>query len=108
MTAHPADPVAPSDRPHRREMPPTSPASGLGTLLRLTLRLARRRLIWWTLAVAVLGYYVSHTQLLVAYPGVTVVPYLSPLALALGVLGALPAVATPVPATAPVRREVTA
>lgn len=54
MTAHPADPVAPSDRPHRREMPPASPASGLGTLLRLTLRLARRRLIWWTLAVAVL------------------------------------------------------
>jgi energy-coupling factor transport system permease protein len=39
---------------------------------------------------------------------VTVVPYLSPLALALGVLGALPAVTTPVPATAPVRREVTA
>jgi energy-coupling factor transport system permease protein len=60
------------------------------------------------LAVAVLGYYVSHTQVVVAYPGVTVVPYLSPLALVLGVLGALPAVATPVPATAPVRREVTA
>ena len=59
------------------------------------------------IAVAVLGYYVSHTQVVVAYPGVTVVPYLSPLALALGVLGALPAVATPVPATAPVRREVT-
>jgi energy-coupling factor transport system permease protein len=57
------------------------------------------------IAVAVLGYYVSHTQVVVAYPGVTVVPYLSPLALALGVLGALPAVATPVPATAPVRRE---
>jgi energy-coupling factor transport system permease protein len=44
----------------------------------------------------------------VAYPGVDVMPYLSPLALALGVLGALPAVATPVPASAPVRHEVAA
>jgi len=57
-------------------------------------------------AVAVLGSYVSHTQLVVAYPGVDVLPYLSPLALVVGVLGALPAVATPVPATAVVRQEV--
>jgi len=57
-------------------------------------------------AVAVLGSYVSHTQLVVAYPGVDVLPYLSPLALVVGVLGALPAVATPVPATAAVRQEV--
>ena len=57
-------------------------------------------------AVAVLGSYVSHTQLVVADPGVDVLPYLSPLALVVGVLGALPAVATPVPATAAVRQEV--
>jgi energy-coupling factor transport system permease protein len=57
-------------------------------------------------AVAVLGSYVSHYQLVVAYPGVAVVPYLSPLALVVGVLGALPAVTTPVPATAAVRQEV--
>ncbi|NPC43270.1 CbiQ family ECF transporter T component [Nocardioides sp. zg-1230] len=59
-------------------------------------------------AVAVLGWYVGRTQAIVAYPGVDVMPYLSPLALALGVLGALPAVATPVPASAPVRQEVAA
>jgi energy-coupling factor transport system permease protein len=59
-------------------------------------------------AVAVLGWYVGRTQVVVAYPGVDVMPYLSPLALALGVLGALPAVATPVPASAPVRQEVAA
>jgi energy-coupling factor transport system permease protein len=59
-------------------------------------------------AVAVLGWYVGRTQVVVAYPGVDVMPYLSPLALALGVLGALPAVATPVPASAPVRHEVAA
>ncbi|MCP3422506.1 energy-coupling factor transporter transmembrane component T [Nocardioides pinisoli] len=59
-------------------------------------------------AVAVLGWYVAHTQLVVAYPGVDVVPFLSPLALACGVLGTLPAIATPVPASAPVRQEVTA
>ena len=57
-------------------------------------------------AVAVLGSYVSHYQLVVAYPGVAVLPYLSPLALVVGVLGALPAVTTPVPATAAVRQEV--
>jgi energy-coupling factor transport system permease protein len=57
-------------------------------------------------AVAVLGWYVGRSQVVVAYPGVDVMPYLSPLALALGVLGALPAVATPVPASAPVRHEV--
>jgi energy-coupling factor transport system permease protein len=55
--------------------------------------------------VAVLGWYLAHTQVVVAYPGVDVVPYLSPLALGLGVLGTLPAFATPVPASAPVRRE---
>ena len=59
-------------------------------------------------AVAVLGWYVAHTQVVVAYPGVDVAPYLSPLALLVGVLGALPAVATPVPASALVHREATA
>jgi energy-coupling factor transport system permease protein len=58
--------------------------------------------------VAALGWYVGHTQVAVAYPGVDVAPYLSPLALAVGLLGTLPAVATPVPATALVHREVTA
>ena len=57
-------------------------------------------------AVAVLGSYVSHYQLVVAYPGVAVLPYLSPLALVVGVLGALPAVTTPVPAPAAVRQGV--
>lgn len=60
------------------------------------------------IAVAALGWYVGRTQVVVAYPGVDVTPYLSPLALALGVIGALPAVATPVPASAPVRQEVAA
>lgn len=50
--------------------------------------------------VAALGWYVGHTQVLVAYPGVDAVPYLSPLALAVGLVGMLPAVATPIPATA--------
>jgi len=52
------------------------------------------------LVVAVLGWYLGHTQVAVAYPGVTVAPYLSPLALGVGLIGILPAVATPVPATA--------
>ena len=60
------------------------------------------------LGVAVLGWYVGHTQVAVAYPGVEVAPYLSPLALLVGLVGTLPAVATPVPATAAVPREVTA
>jgi energy-coupling factor transport system permease protein len=55
--------------------------------------------------VAVLGWYVAHTQVAVAYPGVEIAPFLSPLALVVGVIGTLPAVATPVPASAPVRRE---
>ena len=50
--------------------------------------------------VAGLGWYVGHTQVPVAYPGVDVAPYLSPLALAVGLLGTLPAVVTPLPATA--------
>jgi len=50
------------------------------------------------LLVAVLGWWFGHSQVAVAYPGVDVAPYLSPLALAVGVLGTLPAVATPVPA----------
>lgn len=61
--------------------------------------------------VAALGWYVGHTQVVVAYPGVEVVPYLSPLALAVGVLGTLPAILTPIPATASVAlraREATA
>ncbi|SEB28618.1 energy-coupling factor transport system permease protein [Nocardioides exalbidus] len=57
------------------------------------------------LAVAVLGWYVGHTQVLVAYPGGDVAPYLSPLALLVGVLGTIPAVATPVPASALAQRE---
>ena len=60
------------------------------------------------LAVAVLGWWVGRTQVPVAYPGVDEAPYLSPLALAVGLLGILPAVATPVPASALAPREVTA
>ena len=60
------------------------------------------------LVVAVLGWYVGHTQVVVAYPGVDAMPYLSPLALVVGVLGTAPAVATPVPTTALAGREVTA
>jgi energy-coupling factor transport system permease protein len=52
------------------------------------------------IVVAVLAWTVSHTQVPVAYPGVDAMPYLSPLALAVGLVGMLPAVATPVPATA--------
>jgi len=52
------------------------------------------------IVVAALGSYVGHTQVPVAYPGVDVVPYLSPLALAVGLLGTLPAVATPIPSSA--------
>ena len=59
-------------------------------------------------AVAVLGWYVGHTQVVVAYPGVDAMPYLSPLALAVGVLGTVPAVTTPIPTTALGRREVAA
>lgn len=57
------------------------------------------------IVVAVLGWYVGHTQVAVAYPGVEIAPYLSPLALAVGLLGILPAVATPVPATALARSD---
>ncbi len=60
------------------------------------------------LTVAVLGWYLGHTQVPVAYPGVDVAPYLSPLALAVGLVGTLPAIATPIPATALAPREVTA
>ncbi len=59
-------------------------------------------------AVAVLGWYVAHTQVVVAYPGVDAMPYLSPLALVVGVLGTVPAVTTPVPATALARQEAAA
>jgi energy-coupling factor transport system permease protein len=58
--------------------------------------------------VAVLGWYIGRTQVVVAYPGVNVVPYLSPLALALGVVGILPGFFTPTPASAPVRQRVAA
>lgn len=54
-------------------------------------------------AVAVLGWHLGRTQVVVAYPTVDVMPYLSPLALAVGLLGLVPAVATPLPATTPVR-----
>jgi energy-coupling factor transport system permease protein len=49
------------------------------------------------IAVAILAWYLGRSQVPVAYPGVDVMPYLSPLALAVGLLGILPAVATPVP-----------
>ena len=52
------------------------------------------------ITVAALGWYVGRTQVGVAYPGVDVMPYLSPEALAVGVLGTVPAFATPVPASA--------
>ena len=55
--------------------------------------------------VAVLGWWVGRTQVVVAYPGVDVMPYLSPLALAVGLLGATPAVATPIPASALTRSD---
>ncbi len=55
--------------------------------------------------VAVLGWWVGRTQVMVAYPGVDVMPYLSPLALAVGLLGATPAVATPIPASALTRSD---
>ena len=59
-------------------------------------------------AVAALGWYVGHSQVVVAYPGVDAMPYLSPLALLVGVLGTAPAVATPVPSSALGRREAVA
>ncbi|CAM3547240.1 energy-coupling factor transporter transmembrane component T family protein [Nocardioides zeicaulis] len=52
-------------------------------------------------AVAALAWHLGRSQVVVAYPTVDVVPYLSPLALVVGLLGLVPAVATPVPATAP-------
>lgn len=58
------------------------------------------------IAVGALGWYVAHTQVAVAYPGVDVAPYLSPLALVVGLLGTVPAVATPVPATTLARSDV--
>lgn len=48
--------------------------------------------------VATLGWWFGHSQVAVAYPGVDIAPYLSPLALAVGLLGTIPAAATPVPA----------
>ncbi|KQV66012.1 cobalt ABC transporter permease [Nocardioides sp. Root122] len=59
------------------------------------------------LAVAVLGWWFAREQAAVAYPGVDVAPYLSPLALVVGLVGLLPAVATPLPSTA-LSREVAA
>ena len=53
--------------------------------------------------VGVLGWWLSRSQVPVAYPGVDVTPYLSPLALVVGLLGLVPAVATPLPSTAIVR-----
>ena len=50
------------------------------------------------LVVAVLAWHLGRTQVAVAYPTVDVVPYLSPLALVVGLLGVVPAVTTPVPA----------
>lgn len=52
-------------------------------------------------AVGVLAWWLSRSQVVVAYPTVDVAPYLSPLALAVGLLGLLPAVLTPPPAVAP-------
>lgn len=58
-------------------------------------------------AVAVLAWWFARTEVAVAYPTVDVVPYLSPLALLVGLLGLVPAVATPLPSTA-LAREATA
>jgi energy-coupling factor transport system permease protein len=55
------------------------------------------------IVVAGLGWYLGHTQVAVAYPGVDAAPYLSPLALAVGLVGTVPAVATPLPSTTLVR-----
>ena len=55
--------------------------------------------------VAVLGWWFAHAQVAVAYPGVDAAPYLSPLALVVGLLGLVPAVATPVPPSALSRRD---
>lgn len=52
------------------------------------------------LAVALLATWLGRTSVPVAYPGVESAPYLTPLALAVGLLGLLPAVVTPVPASA--------
>ncbi len=61
---------------------------------------------WWPaeiftvttgVVVAGLAWYLGRSQVAVAYPGVDVMPYLSPLALAVGLLGVLPALATPTP-----------
>lgn len=51
-------------------------------------------------AVGVLGWHFSRTQIPIAYPGVDVVPYLSVLALAVGLLGLVPVLATPEPEVA--------
>lgn len=59
------------------------------------------------LTVAVLGWWFAREQVAVAYPGVDVAPYLSPLALVVGLVGLVPAVATPLPSTA-LAREVAA
>lgn len=50
-------------------------------------------------AVALLAWWLGRTEPAVAYPTVDAVPYLSPLALLVGLLGLVPAVATPVPAS---------
>jgi energy-coupling factor transport system permease protein len=60
------------------------------------------------IAVAALGWYVGRAQVPVAYPGVDSAPYLTPLALVVGLLGTVPAFTTPVPASAHPPREVTA
>ena len=58
------------------------------------------------LAVAVLAWWFARSQVAVAYPSVDVTPYLSPLALLVGLLGLVPAVATPLPSTALAREAV--
>jgi energy-coupling factor transport system permease protein len=50
--------------------------------------------------VAALGWWLARTEVLVAYPGVESAPYLSPVALLVGLIGTIPAVATPVPPSA--------
>ncbi len=49
------------------------------------------------ITVAILAWHLGRSQVAVAYPGVDVVPYLSPLALAVGLIGILPAITTPLP-----------
>jgi energy-coupling factor transport system permease protein len=56
-------------------------------------------------AVAALAWHLARTQVAVAFPGVDAVPYLTPLALAVGLLGLLPLAVTQAPAGEPPAHE---